>query len=301
MSADRLALCTTMYRGVEPFLSEWYDSVERQTDRAFDLWVALDGLTPADVAAAIGRMPHAEWLEMEAGMTPARIRSETFQRLVDRYSAVVPVDSDDVLHPSRVAAAREALLHADVAACALDVMDARGCDLGVVFSMPAGADAAGLLPRCNVFGLSNSAYRSATLRRCLPVPDDCVLIDWLLATRAWAMGATLAFDVTPRMRYRQHAANTAPMLPPFAGEQVLAASGRVLGHYRAVLDGAWPLPPEARERLEAERARVAAFDAAVRARPAALERYVRELNALPPMRVWWWQVAHPSLEPTWSN
>lgn len=301
MCADRFAVCTTAYPGVERFLGHWYQSVEAQRDRAFDLWVALDGLTPADVVRAVGRTPDAEFVTMRPGMTPAQIRSETFSELARRYPAVIPVDSDDVLHPTRVGAARDALRHADLAACALDLMDDCGADLGAVFSVPVEADAAEMLPRYNVFGLSNTAYRSETLRGCLPVPDECVLIDWLLATRAWAGGARLSFDRTPRMRYRQHAANTAPMLPPFDPGQVLTATRRVLGHYAAVLDGGWPLPASVRARVEAERRRVRAFDAAVRENPAALARYVDELNALPPMRVWWWQVAHPSLESTWSN
>lgn len=301
MSAERLALCTTIYPGVEPFLAEWYQSVEAQTDRDFDLWIALDALTPSAAAAAIGRTPKAEWIETESGATPARIRTAALARLIDRYPAVVLVDSDDILYPSRVAAARRMLQHADLSACALDVMDARGRDLGVVLEAPADADPAGLLPRCNVFGLSNTAYRSATLRDCLPAPEDCVLIDWLLATRAWFGGATLCFDPTPGMRYRQYAANLAPFLPPFDAEQVLAATGRVLAHYRCVLDNGWPVPVRYRQALERERTRVSAFDAGVRGRPEALSSYVEQLNRLPPMRVWWWQVAHPQLEALWSS
>jgi len=299
--AERLALYTTVYPGVEPYLPAWHDSVLNQTDADFDLCIALDALRPAQVMAAVGRTVDANWVEARPGASPAKIRADALGRLVEEYPAVVLVDSDDVLYPSRVAAARTMLKDADLTACALDVVDVHGRSLDAVFAAPADVDAASLLPRYNVFGFSNTAYRSATLRDCLPVPEHCRLIDWLLATRAWSDGATLTFDGTPRMGYRQYAANVAPMLQPFSADQVLAATGRVLAHYSCVLEGGRPTPDDFRRVLAAERARVAAFELRVCRHPNALAEYVSRLNQLPPMRVWWWQVAHPDLEPTWSS
>lgn len=301
MPAERLALYTTVYPGVEPYLPDWHDSVLQQTDRDFDLWIGLDALDPAAVMSAVGGSVDAHWVPAGPGATPAQVRSDALGQLVDRYPAVVLVDSDDVLYPSRVGAARKMLKDADVTACALDVIDMHGRSLDVVFGPAPGTDAAGSLPRYNVYGLSNTAYRSATLRDCLPVPAECRLVDWLLATRAWSSGATLSFDFTPRMGYRQHAANVAPILPPFSAGQVVAATGRVLGHYACVLDGGQPMPAAARNALMAERARVATFEMRVCRQPQALADYVTRLNQLPPMRVWCWQVAHPALESTWTS
>jgi hypothetical protein len=298
---ERVALCTAAYPGVEPFLAAWYRSVEEQTDRGFDLWIALDGLSPEAVSGAIGGTPEARWLPMAAGGSPAQVRSVMLGELTARYDALVLVDSDDVLLPSRVSAARAAIGNADLAACACEIVDRDGRELGAVLEWPAGMEVDDLLPRYNLFGLSNTAYRAELLRECLPVPDECVLIDWLLATRAWALDARLGFDPTPRMRYRQYAANAAPMLPPFGPPEILRATERVLGHYRLMLDGDRALPAARRARLAAERARVQRFDAAIRGQPATLAAYVDHLNRLPPMRVWWWQVAHPMLESLWSS
>ena len=300
MRPERLAVYTTAYPGVERYLADWYRSVEAQTDGGFELLVALDSISPDDVVAAIGKHVDASWFRAAPGATPARLRSDALLQLVEEYPAVVLVDSDDVLLPTRVAAARAMLESVDVAGCALEVMDEAGRDLGIVFG-PADADPGELLPRWNVFGMSNTAWRSRALRSALPVPDDCVLIDWLLVTRAWADGARLGFDPTPRMRYRQYHANLAPMLPPFDAAQVLEATRRVLGHYRLMLDGARPLPEASRRALESARQRVAGFEAAVGSRPARLDAYVEQLNGRPPERVWWWQVAHPRLEQTWSS
>jgi len=300
VSAERLALYTTIYPGVEPYLADWIHSVDAQTDRAFDLWVGLDTLSPEDVAAACGRRCTAEWVET-TGATPAEVRSRALEQLVDRYSAVVLVDSDDLLHPSRVSAARQMLREADVGACAVEFLDAGGRALGVVLTPPPGADAAELLPRWNAFGFSNAAYRCSTLRQCLPFPADCALIDWLLATRAWAAGSTLAFDSAPRMGYRQHPAGMAPALPPFDEAQVAAATERVLAHYACLLDrDDWPLPATHRRALDTERARVVAFATGMRDRPSMLTEYVEALNRLRPVHLWWWLVAHPKLEAVWN-
>jgi hypothetical protein len=299
--SERLALYTTVYRGVEPFLKPWYQSVQAQTDREFDLWISADRVTPESVATAVGETPEARWIPAASGSTPSELRSEALRHLVALYPGVIFVDSDDVLRPSRVAAARAALRTHDVSACALEIIDVHGDELGVIFRPSRGEDLGELLPRHNVFGLSNSTYRSDLLRRCLPVPPHCILMDWLLVTRAWAAGAALAFDPSPRMGYRQYSANMARVLPPFVADAVLIATQRVLNHYACVLDPSWPLPPTKRQRLVEAQRRVVAFHDAMSVTPPLLDRYVAGLNRLTPSYVWWWCVAHPALEDLWRN
>jgi hypothetical protein len=298
----RIAVYTTMYPGVERFLAEWYRSLKAQDDRDFDLWIGSDGLAPDRVRELLGEDPDARWIVAEAGMTPAQVRAAAIGEIVDQYDSVIFVDSDDVLLPARTAAAREALRTSDVSGCALRVIDGDGRDLGVVFGAPASTDWGELLPRYNVFGLSNSSYRCEALARCLPIPSRGVLVDWLLATRAWLLGCRLAFDEEPRMQYRQYDANVAKVLGPYSRGDVLRAALRVALHYDCLLDEpAWPIPPDRRPRWEAERSRVRGFlDAAGRA-PEFLDEYLRGLNRLPAAPVWWWSVAHPDLESSWKN
>lgn len=306
MHAHRLAVCTTVYPGCEPFLAAWYDSVRRQTDRDFDLWVALDAIAPAalrlaQAASEVGRDLPIHWVFSCAGDTPATLRQRAFACLVHHYDEIVLVDADDVLQPTRVAAARAALATVDVAGCALRLVDERGADLGLTFAPDEGDDLSALLVHYNVFGLSNSAYRSAMLARCLPVPGECVLTDWLLAARARVRGATFAFDREPRMAYRQYARNCARVRPPFSEQAVLTASTLVAQHYRLLLGSEWAWPAgAARQPFEAARLRADTFHRAIRASAVTLTRYVSALNQLPPRYVWWWAVAHPDLEHLWA-
>lgn len=311
---DRLAVYTTIYPGCEPFLGSWYASVQRQTDRRFDLWIGVHAVAPAtvDVSPIMTaryegtpegeREPAVHWVEATEEDTPASLRQRAFNNLVSRYDSIVLVDADDVLGPDRVECARQMLATFDVVGCALRVIDEQGADLGMTFGPADTDDLPSMLIRWNVFGLSNSAYRASTLARCLPVPPQAVLIDWLLATRALVSGATFGFDRTPRMDYRQYGRNTARVLPPFTAESVLEATVLVESHYRALLEGpwAWDWPGQARRPFEAARARVAAFAAVMQASPELLDRYVTALNQLPPRGVWWWAVANPGLEHLWS-
>ncbi|HEY8534915.1 MAG TPA: hypothetical protein VIL25_00645 [Vicinamibacterales bacterium] len=298
---ERLAVCTTAYPGCEPFVRSWHEGLLKQTDRTFDLWIALDAIGPDRIEAAAGRPIAAHWVPGRRGDTPASIRSRAFAQLVSEYDAIVLVDIDDVPLPSRVAAARRALREADVAGCALRYCDARGRPLDGIFGPPAGVALADLLPRCNVFGLSNSAYRTGVLARLLPLPDGCVLIDWLLASRAAASGAQLAFDRTPRMVYRRYGGNCAPVRPPFTGRGVLAAAALVVRHYAHLLDGPWPWGRRSRRPFELARMRAEAFERRVRTSVTTLRRYLRALNRMPAEQVWWWSVANPELEELWTT
>jgi hypothetical protein len=314
MCAERLAVYTTIHPGCEPYLASWCDSVRRQSDRDFDLWIGLDALTPAAcpalaisparLEAEVGDCIPVRWIVARPGDTPARLRQRALAEMVTAYERIVFVDADDLLQHSRVAAAREALATCDVVGCALRLIDEQGVDMGVTFGLescePAERDPALLLPRVNVFGLSNSAYRTSVLARCLPVPPDCVLTDWLLASRAFALGARLVWDRTPRMGYRQYAHNCTRIVPPFTPQDVLTAASLVTRHYRLLLDNGWTWPAGTRRPFETARGRAEAFYNVMRGAPARLERYTAALNRLPPKYVWWWTVAHPDLEDLWT-
>ena len=297
--ATRFAVYTTVYPAAERFLPAWHESVCAQTDRNFDLWIGLDGLTPGQVAPRLGASDSITWVEGRPGASPAQIRNIALRRIVDSYPAVVLVDSDDLLAPERVAGARAALATGDLNACGLRLMDEDGCPSHRMFGVPRDTDLDALLPSYNVFGLSNTAYRAETLGKCLPVPDDCVLIDWLLATRAWWHDAHLTIDPAPRMWYRQYRDNTARVVGPFSPDEVLRATALVLEHYRMVLSEAAESSAPKVRRVAAARARTERFSRAITESRALLLEYVERLNDLTPASVWWWCVGHPELESLW--
>ncbi len=300
MSAGRLALYTTVYPGVESYLAAWGQSVRAQEDTNWDLWIGVDSLDIDSVARAIDMPRPPTWVEARAGSSPAQLRQQALAQIVEQYSAVVLVDSDDILYPTRVAAARSWMETSQLNGCALDLVDQQGHRLGLTFP-PSIADAAALLPRGNLFGMSNTIYCSDLLRRCLPIPADCVLVDWFLATRAWALGAGLSFDFHARMAYRQHPRNIGRILAPFTSEQVRLCTRLVLQHYALLLDGTADLPEPYRDELSVARASVYAFHLSIEESPAILGRYTQTINQQPLLRFWWEHVARPDLEGIWKS
>src|SRR6185437_13374853 len=112
--AGRLALYTTIHPGSLRFAAEWYRSTVAQTDRAVDLWISVDGLEVEAVVGAVGERPVAVWRAPPPGSSKAEVRSAVLEELTAAYPAVILVDSDDVLLPGRVQAARQALAESDV-------------------------------------------------------------------------------------------------------------------------------------------------------------------------------------------
>lgn len=297
-----LAVYTTVYPGVEPYLADWYRSLRRQTDQDFQLWMGFDSLSIDQVDDILGCEPQANWVKAPAGATVSQVRQQALSRIVELCSAVVLVDSDDVLHPSRVAAARARLSDSELAGCALRLVDQQGNDLSVNFGVVEDVDPETVFPRSNVFGFSNSAFRSDLLSRCLPIPAEAVLVDWFLSTRAWLMGATMSFDHVPRMDYRQYPGNTARVGYPFSKDRVASDTTLVLQHLRLLL--ACPATNDITARtlaLEKVLAEVEEFQEQIVLEPLQLERYVRAFNALHPPTLWWSCVAHPALSHMWTE
>ena len=297
-----LALYTTVYPGVERYLAAWHRSVRAQTDQDFQLWIGLDKIGIEAATGAMGGDPGAIWVPGARGDTPAQVRQRALAQIVGRHDGVVLVDSDDVLHPARLAVARAMLDRDDVAGCALRLVDQEGQDMGLTFGLPPQSAPEDVLPRNNVFGLSNSALRADLLRRCLPIPPTVALVDWFLATRAWLFGARMAFDNEVGMDYRQHGANMVRVIPPFQDQQVAQDTERVRRHFQIVQTS--PIDGALSRRL-ARLARVAedieVFHERVATRPARLRRYVRALNALETAPLWWSCVANPSLRHMWTS
>jgi len=296
-----LALYTTIYPGVERYLRDWYRSVLAQTDQTYQLWIGLDALDIRSVVNAMGGEPKATWVMAEPGETPAQIRQRAFEQITAVYDGVVLVDSDDILHSTRVAAARAALAQSDLNACALRLVDQQGHYLGLDFELPLGQEAEFVLPRNNIFGLSNTAFRSDLLRRCLPIPAEIELVDWFLATRAWLCGACLSFDRTARMDYRQHGRNMVQVRYPLGTQQIVQDTARARVHFQHLRALGRSENHKMRRwaELEETAAEVDRFYQRVVLEPTRLQSYVQTLNALKPAAVWWSSVAHPALRDLW--
>jgi nicotinic acid mononucleotide adenylyltransferase len=293
----KTALYTTFYPSAKPYLQTWANSVATQSDQTFDLWIAVDDVDTKNLTLPRSNI---HWLYAEANDTPASLRHRAFEEIVQAYDAVIFVDSDDILLPERVATAKETLKSYDVYGCALKLIDTNGKDLEQTFTSTQ-TDWANLLSKVNIFGLSNTAYRTETLANCLPFPDETVMVDWLLITNSLQHNTHLYFDQTPHMLYRQYPDNTAKVLPPYSPNEIQRATALVLQHYEMLAreqggrGAGGQLQTYTRERqLEAQQ-----FSASI-ADKTLLASYTKALNALQPVFLWWECVANEKLRGLWD-
>jgi hypothetical protein len=291
-----MALYTTVYPAVESYWHPFLDSVARQTDRDFDLWIGIDGMEPQVVEATAGVYVGQRFVLVKEGRTPSALRVAALAQIVKRYDAVVLADSDDLLLPSRVEAARASVLEADIVGCALELVDVQARCLNATFGPEEDADIASSLPYTNAFGFSNTVYRSSALRRCLTTASEVEILDWFLATRAWLFGARFAFDSVARMRYRQHVGNTAGVLGPFTPERIRADILRVMRHYDLVLNsdlkGAVPVRRESMEEADAQ---LLDYWNALQHQPDSLVLHAQSVAFKGRVPLWWEWVSAPML------
>jgi hypothetical protein len=291
----KTALYTTIFPVALPYVQAWSDSVTKQSDQDFELWIALDGVNKDEIP-----IPRAHqsihWFMAESGATVAQIREAVFREMMLRYEAIIFTDSDDVLLPERVAAAKHGLQNADVYACAMQLIDTNGTNLKLEFNTNH-QDWETLLISQNVFGLSNTAYRTDVLSQCLNFPVDTVMVDWLMVMKALDAKARLVFDTTAHMLYRQYANNTARVLSPYTEAQIIKATELVLDHYEKLIGQKLNVK---NPHLEERSSEVQHFFRNM-ADETLLTRYTKALNALKPVFLWWECVAHPELSKLWSK
>lgn len=299
-SNESLAVYTTIYPGAEQYLPAWYQSILSQTDSNFEVWVGLDTLTPREVSNALSTSPEFHYVTTPLGSTPASIRQQVLSKVVNACTVLVLSDCDDIMEPTRIAAARKHISNCDVTASSMTLLSENGEPLGQTFGTAQPDLSFDQIARENIFGLSNSTYRASSLKKCLPIPERCEVVDWYLATAAWACGAKLHFSATPELGYRQVPNSIALTTPPFSSSQVIAATERALKHYNLILSSSLPLLETKRRVLEEAFQRARRFHEIMTSSTDLFAFYIKELNALGTLPAWWACVANSELESLWS-
>ncbi|PWR70713.1 glycosyltransferase family 2 protein [Methanospirillum lacunae] len=302
MNKKTLALFTTIYPEGKRFLNDFFSSLWDQSDLDFDTWVGLDRIQENEVKPYFGSNDRITYIERKSDESPSSLRQRAIKQIMKNYDAIIFVDSDDILEPNRVEAARNMLKICDVGGCALTIINEAGKPLGSIFQYPKESIIASKIPLCNnVFGLSNTIYTTNILEKILPIPDNCVLVDWFLATSAWIRGARFSFDIIPRMKYRQYGMNTARIIPPFTQEYILKAAEMALNHYLLVISSLSHIPSQHKTQLEEQEDKIRTFLSIMKQDQDKLLLYIQKLNELPSEHIWWDMVAHPHLDNIWKN
>ena len=292
------AVYTTFHPGVRPYFRDFMEALDQQTESGFTLYVGLDRCDEQEVHDCAERRVDAVFVNNVPGGSMADMRNAgLFKALEDGHEAVVLIDADDVPGPDRVKNALAGLERHDAVACAMVIVDGELQPVAQKF-VPSWQE--GMLIRENVFGFSNSAYRSEILKKCLPVPTECILVDWYLATSVWLAGGRMNCLQSKDLFYRQYGNNLAQVVPPFSPESVIKAARTVLGHYDILLSN----PPAGmgpfQEDIQQAASDVKTFIACLEADSKRLAEYAQVLSDSEQPNAWWTGVANPEWEEIWN-
>ena len=207
----KTAFFSVIYPAVEPFLPDFFRSLERQTSEEFSLVLVNDGVS--DIGHFIKAFGSARITVLESRGSPAENRMIGIRHALEVGAEyLIFGDSDDFFSKNRVEACIE-LLNAgwDVVVNDLTAVDSEGKNLDPNYLSRRVEEGAEIkfpfIRDKNIFGLSNTAVRASLLKNLAP-PHDLVAVDWYLFSALLLKGCRAIFTAKASTHYRQHDANT---------------------------------------------------------------------------------------------
>jgi len=203
MSSDTLVF-GAIYQAAAPFLEAYYNSLRKQIDREFDLFILNDGCTKG----VHTRDLNATQVKVKNGMTPAQIRMQGIQYAMDRkYKKFIFTDSDDFYSADYVKSLSHGLEQCDYVYSKLVPVDQDG-NLAKTKSPQAVCVISynDILDK-NTIGLGSSGVRLDRYIEKVKIPKDVIAIDWYLYTVLMLEGAEGKYVEDATAFYRQHEDN----------------------------------------------------------------------------------------------
>ena len=225
-----------VYPGSIIFLDEFLGSLEKQTDKDFDLLLVNDGVKELEKKLEGFKLK----CQIKPGSgTPASLRKKNIAwALESGFDTVIFADSDDTFEDSRVEISKasvkrnrfifnELVLFGEIMPSPKPVLSARFAEGEKVGEKT-------LLDK-NFLGLSNVALSADKLADVFSdIPDKITAYDWALFTKALHRGAQAVFTGKTKTFYRQHSANLAS-LSDLSDENISKGVRIKAEHYSAVL------------------------------------------------------------------
>lgn len=295
-SCLKLAVVSFVYPAVKGYIKSFLDSIAAQTEKNFSLWIYDDGceLKKSDLRFH----PAARIIEV-SNLSPVEIRYKALQELIDDFDWVVFIDSDDLMHPSRVKSIMQGIEeHSDagVVQHPLSVFDSRG----TILTGFARANSRGKEPNTgvldlhyNIYGMSNIAYRTRIFRN-MPVLTEIIAFDWLLAAYASLSGEKFVHLDADLTLYRMHGTNVSRFIKPFRMVDIVSSLRAVTAHLNALSRMAGIFRSSSLSaRIAARKEEIKLYECSVISSPPSSEVYLKHINDEQPVPGWWWHVANP--------
>jgi glycosyltransferase involved in cell wall biosynthesis len=220
------------YPGVKLYISDFFHSLSKQTDKKFILFLLNDGLS--DIARFLEGIDFPVQILEQTGY-PAALRKAGIQWVISEGAEVIVfADADDYFADNRIEISKKLLVDYDVICNEILLTGQKFPQpvpmLGELFKDGMEITAKDIV-NGNCLGLSNTSIRvdkiSALMRE---IPDDVVAFDWTFFALCLHAGARAAFTKNTETYYRQHGDNIASPCS-FSEEQILLGVKVKRDHY----------------------------------------------------------------------
>lgn len=284
----RTVVVGVAYPEVRPFLTDYLQSLDRQTDRDFELRLFNDGfvgledyIAPLGMSVSVSGVP--------GGLSPIQVKKFVMETLGRSAGVrhVIFTDADDYYHEDRVRLCKEHLGRCDFVVNEMSAVGADGSMLrpAIIRERAGRLEFADIVEK-NFFGLSNSALNWECLSSIFPIPSDVCVTDWWIGASLMARDKKGAFIDRPLTLYRHHGSNTAGLCGRYDRKRILFGVRVKLAHYGHL---AKFLEGPRRARIEEEHRKISEL-ASLLADERNMDKYLERINASPRAFLWWEEI-----------
>lgn len=206
---QKVAFLTTIFPLPEQFLFDFFDSLQAQTYKNFDVVIVNDGYKNFGVFQQ--KYPNFKIIELPYKNTPAKNREYGINYCIDAdYDILIFGDSDDYFAENRVAKSLELLKSYDIVVNDLSLFDENGIyeekyishrvnNLSPIYLE--------FIKDKNIFGMTNTALKLKNIKK-VNFEDTIVAVDWYLFQNMLTQGLKALFTNETISYYRQYENNT---------------------------------------------------------------------------------------------
>ncbi|MBI4931334.1 MAG: hypothetical protein HY841_11265 [Bacteroidetes bacterium] len=212
MKKHNTLLAGVVYKGAEPFLPMYFDSIKKQSDKNFDVLIINDGLGEEKLDIY---EEDINVLLIKEKCTFARIRQKIIEYACEnQYANLIFSDTDDFFSEQRIELSIKYLKKYDFVLNELHLVDENNlviqpCFLSGIITEDELSDYTILLDK-NIAGMSNTAVNVNAIKKII-IPNDVIAVDWYLFSCMLLNKCKGKFITHCTTFYRQHDGNLVGM------------------------------------------------------------------------------------------
>jgi len=207
--SENIAFLTTIFPTNENYLYDFFNSLNRQTFKDFDVVVVNDNYK--NFSKIKDKFSDLNIKELKYSDTPLRNREHGINFILDNdYDIVIFGDSDDYFSFNRVEVIIEKLIHYDIIVNDLSVFNEKGIYKKKYLSHRIKNNTEitiDFVKDKNIFGMSNTALRVKSLGNII-YDSELIALDWYIFSLALLKSGVALFTNETQTFYRQYDENT---------------------------------------------------------------------------------------------